>query len=65
MDDKVEHTGIGFVGLLTLIMVAAKAFGFAQYSWMVAFLPLVASIVLWLAIILIVIIAGLIVEHRE
>lgn len=31
--------GIGFVGALTLLLVAAKLFGFATYGWLVAFSP--------------------------
>lgn len=28
-----------------LILLAAKAFGFAHYSWMIVFLPLIAEVV--------------------
>lgn len=53
--DKKEETsgGIGFIGILTIILVAAKAFGFAHYSWFVAFMPLVVSVTVIIGIVLI------------
>lgn len=35
---KTQH-GMGLGGWLTVVMVAAKVFGFATYSWWFAFLP--------------------------
>ncbi|MFD1430609.1 hypothetical protein [Lacticaseibacillus mingshuiensis] len=60
MDDDEKSTsqkGLGLVSLLTLILVAAKAFGFATYSWMWAFMPIVASAVIVIGFILIAFIA--------
>lgn len=35
---------IGFLGLLTLLLVGAKLFGFAGYSWFIAFLPVIVPL---------------------
>lgn len=35
---------IGFLGFLTLLLVAAKLFGFATFSWFVAFLPIILGL---------------------
>lgn len=46
MDENEEkpltaHYSLGFMQTLTCILVAAKAFGFAHYSWAFVFWPLI------------------------
>lgn len=45
-----NNSGMGCLGWLTVIMVAAKAFDFANYSWLVAFSPAIVAVVLSLLI---------------
>lgn len=46
MEQKKTTTskGLGLCSLLTIVLVAAKAFGFARYSWLVALLPTIISL---------------------
>jgi len=41
---------IGFTGLLTIVLVAAKVFGFATYGWAVALSPIIITFALYLMI---------------
>ena len=41
---------IGFTGLLTIVLVAAKVFGFATYGWAAAFSPVIITFALYLMI---------------
>ena len=43
---------VGLLGLMFLILFALKVAGVAQLSWWVVVLPLLAPILIWLAIIL-------------
>ena len=42
---------IGFTGLLTIVLVAAKVFGFATYGWVTAFYPVIITFALLLIVI--------------
>jgi hypothetical protein len=37
---RVTNQGIGFLGMLTLLFVAAKLFGVIGWSWWLVFLPI-------------------------
>ena len=41
---------IGFTGLLTIVLVAAKVFGFATYGWVTAFYPVIITFAFYLMI---------------
>lgn len=40
---------MGFLEVLSLILIAAKVFGLADISWLTAFSPLLISAVIWLS----------------
>ena len=48
------NTGIGFIGLLTLIFVVAKIWGLITWSWWWVFSPL------WISLVVVLIITGII-----
>ena len=50
MKDKQTQTsgGIGFVGLLTIVFVVAKIWGYLDWSWWWVFSPLIAIVALFL-----------------
>ena len=55
-----NKTSVGFAGWLTIVMVAAKAFGYASYSWWFAFLPVWVALGLIALFLLIVFIIALV-----
>lgn len=48
-----SNHGIGFAGLLTIVLIILKATGFLDIPWWVVFLPILISIILGLIIIII------------
>lgn len=42
MDNKNKDTGIGFIGLLTIVFVIAKILGFVNWSWWLVFMPIIS-----------------------
>ena len=48
-----SNHGIGFAGLLTIVLIILKATGFLDIPWWVVFLPILVSIILGLIIIII------------
>ena len=59
---KVVYKGIGFAHILTIIFVIAKIVGYINWSWWLVLLPLIISIglslLIWLFIVVIMIIAA-------
>lgn len=58
---KVVYKGIGFAHILTIIFVIAKIVGYIEWSWWLVLLPSIISIglsiLVWLVILVVVIIA--------
>lgn len=59
---KVVYKGIGFAHILTIIFVIAKIVGYIEWSWWLVLLPSIISIglsiLVWLVILVVVIIAA-------
>lgn len=51
---------MGFLGCLTLVLVAAKVFGFAHYGWLVALSPMFVGLGIVAVTILLGIVAAII-----
>jgi hypothetical protein len=51
---------MGFLGCLTLVLVAAKVFGFAHYSWLIALSPVFVALGIVAVTILLGIIAAIV-----
>ena len=45
-DTHTTRGGIGFFGLLTIVLIVLKLTGYAHYSWLVAFSPILTAIAL-------------------
>jgi hypothetical protein len=59
---QVNHGGIGFVGLLTIVFVIAKITGYVNWTWWTVFAPIwisfgVAAIIFVIALIFIIVAA--------
>lgn len=61
MDEKKASSGVGFLGLLTLVFVVAKILGYITFSWWLVFLPVIAPAVLGILLVVV----GLIISHRD
>lgn len=61
MDEKKASSGVGFLGLLTLVFVIAKILGYVTFSWWLVFLPVIAPALLGILLVVI----GLIISHRD
>ena len=53
MYEKKASSGIGFLGLLTLVFVIAKILGYITFSWWLVFLPVIAPAVLGILLVVI------------
>ena len=47
---KVNNTGIGFFGLLTLIFITLKLTGYIDWSWWLVLMPLFIPVIIIFAI---------------
>lgn len=50
---KVNNSGIGFFGLLTLIFITLKLTGYIDWSWWLVLLPLFIPVIIIFAILVI------------
>lgn len=46
----IKDDGIGFTGILTIVLVILKAFGVLKVSWIWVFSPIWIGFILWLII---------------
>ena len=63
-ESKGATGGIGFVGLLTIVFITLKLLGKITWSWVWVLSPIWIPIIICMAIIIIVFIAGVISSHR-
>lgn len=54
MDVKASasNSGIGFIGLLTIVLIILKATGFLNIPWWMVFLPILVSVIFGLIMII-------------
>lgn len=64
-ESKGTSGGIGFVGLLTIVFITLKLFGKITWSWAWVLSPIWISTILWVAILIIAIIAAEISRRRR
>ena len=64
-ESKGATGGIGFVGLLTITFITLKLLGKITWSWFWVLSPIWILIIICMAIIIIVFIAGVISSHRR
>ena len=64
-ESKGATGGIGFVGLLTIVFITLKLLGKITWSWVWVLSPIWIPIIICMAIIIIVFIAGVISSHRR
>lgn len=64
-ESKGTSGGIGFVGLLTIVFITLKLLGKITWSWAWVLSPIWISTILWVAILIIAIIAAEISRRRR
>lgn len=64
-ESKEATGGIGFVGLLAIVFITLKLLGKITWSWVWVLSPIWIPIIICVAIIIIVFIAGVISSHRR
>lgn len=64
-ESKGTSGGIGFVGLLTIVFITLKLLGKITWSWVWVLSPIWISTILWVAILIIEIIAAEISRRRR
>lgn len=58
MSGQKSSSGVGFFGLLAILFIGLKLTGYITWSWWLVTMPLWGGLVLFLAILLIVILAA-------
>ena len=56
--------GIGFCGLLTIVLIALKLTNFIDISWFWVFMPLFIPFILCVVILIIIVVVNAILKHK-